>query len=77
LKLLDFAVNHLNIISSGPLASINSISSQAFTNKQITCWVSVTPLIMKGTLQDRKKRLNDFCDYLFLEYQKIKRKPEK
>jgi hypothetical protein len=70
LRLFDFAVNHLNIISSGPLTYINSISSRAFTNKRIECWVSVSPLIMKGTLPERKKRINDFCDHLFLEYQK-------
>ena len=70
LILFDFAVNNLNIISSGPLTYINSISSRAFTNKKIECWVSVSALIMKGTLPERKKRLNDFCDHLFLEYQK-------
>jgi hypothetical protein len=70
LRLFDFAANHLNIISSGPLTHISSISSSAFTNKKIQCWVMVSPLIMKGTLPEKKKRLNDFCNQLFLEYQK-------
>jgi len=70
LKLFDFAVNNLKIISSGPLTYINSIASIAFTNKKIDCWVNVSALIMKGTLPERKKRLNDLCNHLFLEYKK-------
>ena len=70
LKLFDFAVNHLNILSKGQLIYLSSISSHAFTNKRIDCWVHVSSSIMEGILVEKKKRLNDFCNALFIEYQK-------
>lgn len=69
LALFDFAVNHLNILSKGPLIYLSSISSQAFTNNKINCWVNINSSIMEGTLAEKKKRLNDFCNALFVEYQ--------
>jgi hypothetical protein len=69
LKLFDFAVNHLHIFSEGPLSKLSSISSHAFTNKRIDCWVHVSSSIMEGTLTEKKKRLNEFCNALFVEYQ--------
>ncbi len=70
LELFDFAVNYINILSKGPLKYLSSISSQAFSKKKINCWVNVNPSIMDGTLAEKKKRLNDFCEALFIEYQK-------
>jgi len=38
--------------------------------REIASWVNVSASIIKGTPSERKKRLNDFCNHLFLEYQK-------
>jgi hypothetical protein len=71
LKLFDLKVNHLRILSSESFPYLISIYSDAFTNKKIDCWVIVSPSIMKGSLEERKKRLDKLCKDLFKEYQEI------
>jgi hypothetical protein len=71
LKLFDLKVNHLGILPSGSFPYLISINSLSFTNKQIVCWVNVSLSIMKGSLEERKKRLDKLCKDLFKVYQDI------
>jgi hypothetical protein len=70
LRLFDFAVNNLHFFSYGPLSKVSSIESSDISDKKIRCWAWVLPSIMNGTLIEKRERLNEFCNALFIEYQK-------
>jgi hypothetical protein len=69
LKLFDLKVNYLKILSSSSYQYLSWISSKAFADNKITCYVTVSPSIMIGSLDERKKRLDKLCNDLFREYQ--------
>jgi CO dehydrogenase/acetyl-CoA synthase beta subunit len=70
LKLFDLKANYHSILPNELQKYISNISSLAFTEKRIDSYVRVNQSILKGSLADKKKRLNKFCDALFGEYQK-------
>jgi len=70
LRLFDLKVNYHSILPNELQKYISNISSLAFIEKRIVSYVHVNQSILKGSLADKKKRLNKFCDALFVEYQK-------
>jgi len=58
LELFDLKVNHLNILSSPSFKYLSTISSAAYVNDKIYCWIKVHPFIMNGSVEERKNRID-------------------
>ena len=70
LALFDLKVNYLTVLPKNKFQYFSSISSSGpHSQNKLLVFVDVSPSIMNGSINERKKRLYDLCNNIFKEYQ--------